>query len=239
MRHIYLGSQKYEDALELQRELVALVADREIQEHVLYLEHPPTLTLGRGTDMSNILVSDQFLADRGATIHLIDRGGDVTYHGPGQLVGYPIINIANYQKDLHWYLRKIEEVLIVALARFGVEARRFPPHTGVWVGDKKIAAIGIKVSRWVTSHGFALNINPNMDHFKWIVPCGIRDYGVTSISELIPTIPSLLEVSQVTAKAWTEVLGDLNADSPNWDASLLSDNSQRILASGIDLYGGE
>ena len=157
---------------------------------LLLLEHPPTITLGRGADRCHLLADETALDRLGVTVVDTDRGGDITFHGPGQLVGYPIVNLVDHRTDIDWYLRTVEGVLIEACGVFGLHARRFPPHTGVWVGDRKIAAIGVKVRRWVTSHGFAMNVRDLSAWFGLIVPCGLAEYGVTSVEqELGRTIP--------------------------------------------------
>lgn len=154
-----------------------------LEDVVLLLEHPPVYTLGRGSD-------PQFLKFDPATIahelHRIERGGEVTYHCPGQLVAYPIVNLQRYQPDLHWYLRKLEAVVLETIAAFGVTGERVAGLTGVWVGDRKLAAIGIKVSRWITMHGFALNVCPDLTGFDQIVPCGIADRSVGSLAQFVP-----------------------------------------------------
>jgi lipoate-protein ligase B len=176
-----LGRVEYAPAWRLQDELAELRAHGRMGDTLLLLEHPPTLTLGRSADRRHLLASTERLESLGFSVHEVDRGGDVTYHGPGQLVGYPIIDLSMHRKDLHWFLREIEAAIIDCLAEIGLEGHRFPPHTGVWVGERKIAAIGVKVKRWVSTHGFALNVDPDLSHFDLIVPCGIRGYGVTSI----------------------------------------------------------
>jgi lipoyl(octanoyl) transferase len=182
----------YEEAWNLQEKLAKQRLNGEIPDTLLLLEHPPTLTLGRGADKSHITASPQRLLDLGVTVFETNRGGDVTYHGPGQLVGYPILKLDSppFRQDLHWYLRSLEEMLIHALAGMDIEAGRFPGYTGVWTqpgtpDTRKIAAIGIRTSRWVTQHGFALNVTSNLSHFDLIVPCGIHDYGVTSLKETL------------------------------------------------------
>ncbi|GIW06661.1 MAG: octanoyltransferase [Dehalococcoidia bacterium] len=185
-----LGLLGYDDALQYQQALVTQRLSGRVGDTILFVEHPPTITLGRAANRANLLLSEAELARRGVAVRESDRGGDVTYHGPGQLVGYPIVDLTGRGRDLHRYLRDIEGVLISALEELGIEAGRVPGLTGVWVGPRKIAAIGIKVSRWVTSHGFALNVGPDLSGFSFIVPCGIRDRGVTSISrELGQRIP--------------------------------------------------
>jgi lipoyl(octanoyl) transferase len=181
-----LGQTPYADALALQR---ALVEDRRagrIADVLLLVEHPPVLTVGVRGDggRSHILASPDVLAARGIEVHETGRGGDVTYHGPGQIVGYPIIDLKPDRCDVHGYLRDLEEVLIRVAADFGIDAGRVPGLTGVWVGEHKLAAIGVRISRWITSHGFALNVAPNLEDFDLIVPCGIADRGVTSLARL-------------------------------------------------------
>jgi lipoyl(octanoyl) transferase len=181
-----LGQTPYADALALQR---ALVEDRRadrIGDVLLMVEHPPVLTVGVRGDggRSHILASPDALAARGIEVHETGRGGDVTYHGPGQIVGYPLIDLKPDRCDVHGYLRDLEEVLIRVAADFGIDAGRVPGLTGVWVGEHKLAAIGVRISRWITSHGFALNVAPNLEDFDLIVPCGIADRGVTSLARL-------------------------------------------------------
>ena len=152
---------------------------------VLFLQHPPVLTIGASGGEDNIIAARDTLAENGITIYHTDRGGDITCHGPGQLVGYPIFDLKTKGKDLHQYVRNLEEVIIRTLEGFSIQARRISGYTGIWVGQEKIGAIGIKVSRWITKHGFALNINNDMHHFSFIYPCGIADRGVTSMSQLL------------------------------------------------------
>src|SRR5579872_1439673 len=155
MRAVWLGRVEYGACWQLQRELAALRGAGRIGDVLLLVEHPATITLGRGARPEHVLASSDRLVRLGVAVHAIDRGGDVTYHGPGQIVGYPITDLTNRGRDLHAFLRQIEEALILALCDFGVAARRFAPHTGIWVGDRKIAAIGIKVSRWISKIGRA------------------------------------------------------------------------------------
>lgn len=190
----FLGRVPYPDGLRLQEERVAAVRDAGAPEALFLLEHEPVLTLGRTAHRENIVASAETLERMGIGVHECGRGGDVTYHGPGQLVGYPIVNLAPDRKDVWKYVRNLEEALIRTLAGYGVQAARFQKLTGVWVGQEKVAAIGVRISRWVTSHGFALNVDPDLSHFRTIVPCGIRDYGVTSLARLMETPPPLREV---------------------------------------------
>jgi len=182
---VTLGRVDYEAAWALQ---LRLAGDRRaglVPDLLLVVEHPPTYTLGRAGHEEHLLVGPERLAQLGARVYHVDRGGDITYHGPGQLVGYPILDLLGRGRDVHRYLRMLEEAIIRTLAAEGIAAGRQPPHTGAWVGDDKIAAIGVKVSRGVTLHGFALNIAPNLDYCAAIVPCGIRDKGVTSLARLL------------------------------------------------------
>jgi lipoyl(octanoyl) transferase len=182
-----------------------LVDDRrhhpDLDDVLLLLEHPPTYTLGHGASL-DFLKFD--LAQSAWDVHRIERGGEVTYHCPGQLVGYPILNLTYYQKDLHWYLRQLEEVLIRVLADYGLQGERVPGLTGVWVSDRKVAAIGIKVSRWITMHGFALNVCPDLSGFDRIVPCGIPDKTVGSLEQFIPDV-KFEQVQEQVAIAFAEV----------------------------------
>jgi lipoyl(octanoyl) transferase len=182
-----LGLIDYQRALDLQRELVERRKRGEIPDQLLLLEHPDVITLGVKTrnDRSHVLESEASLAARGVALFETGRGGDVTYHGPGQLVGYPILDLKPDRCDVHRYVRDLEEVLIRAVATFDIAAGRVPGLTGIWVGagdrQAKLAAIGVRISRWVTSHGFALNVNTDLSQFGLIVPCGITDKGVTSM----------------------------------------------------------
>ena len=177
-----LGHIDYQKAWNLQHEIFNKRLSNEVSDTLLLLEHSNTYTLGKSSNKANLLFSDVELQQKNIAIYNIDRGGDITYHGPGQIVGYPIIDLSFWHKDTHKYLRALEEVIIKTLLEFGVKAERNEKHTGVWVGNNKICAIGIKVSRWITMHGFALNINTDMDLFNGIIPCGIMDKGVTSLS---------------------------------------------------------
>ena len=189
-----LGTVPYADALALQAELVEERRAGRIPDTLLLLEHPHVLTIGvrRGGGRSNILASAERLDALGLEVHEAGRGGDVTYHGPGQIVGYPILDLRPDRQDVHRYVRDLEEVMIRLCARFGVQASRVPGLTGAWVfhperGPEKVAAIGVRISRWITSHGFALNVNVDLNFFDLIVPCGIADRGVTSLQREIGT----------------------------------------------------
>ena len=208
----FLGRVSYEEGLRLQEERVAGVQAGSLPEALYLLEHDPVLTLGRSAHSENIVASGSELSRLGIRVFECGRGGDVTYHGPGQLVGYPILNLAPDRKDVWKYVRGLEEALIRTLADYGVTAGRFERLTGVWVGQEKIAAIGVRVSRWVTSHGFALNVTTNLDHFRTIVPCGIRSYGVTSMARHIDIPPRLDEVGRKAAF----YLGQVFEREPVW-----------------------
>jgi lipoate-protein ligase B len=207
LRTFWLGMTPYLAAWNLQRRLAEARAEGRAPDILLLLEHPPTITLGRGARREHLLASSAELDRRGVAVYEIDRGGDVTYHGPGQLIGYPILDLAAHGRDLHAYLRRMEGALIRCLALLGVEARRFPPHTGVWVGDRKIAAMGVHVRRWVSTHGFALNVQPDLSHYDLIVPCGIREYGVTSLADLAPPAPPMARVAALVAREFDREFG--------------------------------
>ncbi len=196
------GSTPYKTAWEWQRSLVyARKQDPDLNDVLILLEHPPVYTLGQGSDLSFLKFDP---TDSQYELHRIERGGEVTYHCPGQIVGYPILNLNHYQKDLHWYLRQLEEVIIRVLAVYGLAGVRIPGLTGVWVEDRKLAAIGIKVSRWITMHGFALNVCPDLSGFDRIVPCGIADKSVGSLEQFVPGI-TIEEVQQEIAIAFADV----------------------------------
>ncbi len=180
-----LGLVDYAEALDLQKAKVAQRQAGAIPDTLLLLEHPHVYTLGRNARRENLLVSVEWLASRGVQVLETDRGGDVTYHGPGQLVGYPILDLAQHRRDISWYMRSLEEVVIRTAHDFGIETGRSPGARGVWVGNDKLAAMGVHLARWVTSHGFALNINTDLRYFEWIVPCGLHDKGVTSLAKLL------------------------------------------------------
>lgn len=182
----YLGRTPYAEALALQQSLHEARKQNEVTDTLLLLEHPHVITLGRAANRANILADEQMRAAKQVELFETGRGGDVTYHGPGQLVGYPIINLAPDRQDVRRYVRDIQEVLVRTARDFGVEAEpRGGEYVGVWVGDEKLAAIGIRISRWVTMHGFAFNVTTNLDYFNLIVPCGIADHGVTSLEKIL------------------------------------------------------
>ena len=196
------GLMPYREVWNWQRSLVTdRKANPSLNDVLILLEHPPVYTLGQSSDVGFLKFDP---ATSGFDLVRIERGGEVTYHCPGQLVGYPILNLAFYQKDLHWYLRQLEEVLIQVLNSYGLQGDRVPGLTGVWIDGYKVAAIGIKVSRWITMHGFALNVCPDLRGFRHIVPCGIADKPVGSLQQFIPNI-SFAEVQHQVAIAFANV----------------------------------
>jgi len=206
-----LGRVPYDAGLQLQQQLVEDRRAGRVGDTLLLLEHPPVITLGvktRGRS-TNIVASPGVLEEAGVEVFETGRGGDVTYHGPGQLVGYPIFDLNPDRRDVHRYVRDLEEALILAVRRFGVEAGRVPGLTGVWVGEsgreEKLAAIGVRISRWITSHGFALNVSPDLRHFGLIVPCGIVDRGVTSLSRLLGRDVPMADVEDAVEASFRQV----------------------------------
>ncbi|MGC2621255.1 MAG: lipoyl(octanoyl) transferase LipB [Acidobacteriaceae bacterium] len=238
---LQIGRVPYTEGLELQRRLVAERHADRIGNTLVLLEHPPVLTLGRNASRAHILASNEFLASQGIEVHEINRGGDVTYHGPGQLVGYPIFDLRSYTPRLGAvdFVRRIEEALIRACGDFGVPATRIPGRTGVWtlaggtIQEKKVAAIGIHIARGITSHGFALNVNPDLRDFELIVPCGIADRSVTSLEleagQESDLSPSMETVRNAVARQFgrvfelpvlaAETLSDLLPESPTLSAA--------------------
>jgi lipoyl(octanoyl) transferase len=202
-----LGTIGYQEGLELQQQLVDQRKAGLIADQLLLLEHPAVITLGVKTrdDRSHVLATPEALAAAGVGLFQTGRGGDVTYHGPGQLVGYPILDLNPNRRDVHRYVRDLEEVLIRAVASFGITADRVPGLTGIWVGDEKLAAIGVRISRWVTSHGFALNVTTDLSQFNLIIPCGIPDKGVTSMARLMSRPVRMAEVEDAVVAAFGKV----------------------------------
>ncbi len=191
-----LGLVDYKSAWDYQKKIFDLRYQKKIPDVLMLLEHNHTYTLGKVADRKNLVSSNKFLSENKIEVFEIDRGGDVTYHGPGQIVGYPIIQLQDWEKDTHKYLRALEQVIINTIAEFGISGSRKEKYTGVWVDEKKIAAIGIKVSRWITMHGFALNVNTDLNMFKGIIPCGISDKEVTSMQKEISKPLNLNEVKE-------------------------------------------
>ena len=204
---VNLGYLAFSESLEFQRAVSAARIIGAVPDDVLLLvEHPPVVTLGRSTKGENLHISEALLAARGVERFDIERGGDATFHGPGQLVGYPIVDLKRHTQDLHWYLRQVEEALIVALAGAGLRAGRVRKYTGVWIDDRKIASIGVHARDWVTRHGFALNVSTDLSYFDLFTPCGIPDVVMTSVSrELGDAAPTMPAMQHLTADAFATV----------------------------------
>lgn len=199
-RLIKTGMLDYQQAWDFQRRLHQQRVAGEIPDTLIITEHPPTYTLGKSGHEENLVADEARLKRQGVNVYRIDRGGDITYHGPGQIVGYPILDLHDHYLDVHRYLRDLEEVIIKTLADYGVESGREEGLTGVWVKGAKVAAIGVKTSRWVTMHGFAFNVNTDLGYFQNIIPCGITDKPVTSLSQLLRNKQDLDEVIEKVVK---------------------------------------
>lgn len=195
------GRVAYQAAWDYQRELHAKRLAGEIPDTLVLLEHPPVYTFGKNSDESNLL------NPRDAEVIQSDRGGDITWHGPGQLVGYPIFNLEEHRKSVSWYMRNLEEVIIRTLQSFGIESARVDGLTGVWLGNEKICAMGVRLSRWVTMHGFALNTEPDMSYFQGMIPCGIQEKGVTSMARVLDRSIGFDEVIPPLLEAFKSVFG--------------------------------
>jgi lipoyl(octanoyl) transferase len=199
--------EPYEKIWNLQRELQKEVIANRSHSYLILTQHNPVITLGKSGTYENLLLSQQELKKKKIQFFEIDRGGDITYHGPGQLVGYPILNLENLKKDIHWYLRTLEQIIMETLQEYTIPSRRIHGLTGVWIDNKKICAIGIKTTRWVTMHGFALNINTDLAPFQAIVPCGIQQMGITSIAEQVGNIIPLDEVITILLQKFSAIFG--------------------------------
>ena len=200
------GIVPYTEALEMQRALVEERRAGRVPNLLLLLEHPPVITLGvRGSSRAHITATDALLASRGIDVHDTGRGGDVTYHGPGQIVAYPVLDLRPNRCDVHRYVRDLEEVMIRVCADYGVTAGRVAGLSGAWVDSEKIGAVGVRISRWITSHGFAFNVNTKLDDFQLIIPCGIADRGVTSLQKLLGRPVPVGEVEQRIIARFVEV----------------------------------
>ena len=195
-----LGHRPYQEVWDLQKEMQAKRINIEIEDTLILVEHEPVYTLGKNADENHLLQN----RDESVDVFQIERGGDITFHGPGQLVGYPILDLSNYKKSVSWYMRTLEQVTIDVLDEIGIEAKRSEGLTGVWVGDEKIAAQGVRISRWVTMHGFALNVNTDLSFYDGIIPCGIFDHGVTSIEQLLGEKQDMETVKQVVIKKFNQ-----------------------------------
>lgn len=201
----YLGQFDYSKSSALQRRLVRKRTAASIPDTLLLMNHPPVFTIGRKGTRENILVPEELLLQEGIAVHEIDRGGDITYHGPGQLVGYPILDLRHHGQDLHRLIYHYEEVIIRVLNDYGIKGGRLEQYPGVWVGLEKICAVGIGVSNWISYHGFAFNLDPNMEHFSYILPCGIKEYGVTSLRRILGHPVAEREVADKIVRRFGEV----------------------------------
>jgi len=219
---VNLGRTRYAEAWDLQRKIFSARLARAIPDVLLLTEHEPVYTLGKGADTNHLLAGEAELHEKNIDLYAIDRGGDVTFHGPGQLVGYPILDLNDYYLDIHRYLRDIEEVLIRTAKDFAVNAERSDGYTGVWVKNDKIAAIGVKVSRWVTMHGFAFNVSTDLSYFDRIIPCGIFHRGVTSLQMLTGRVIEMADVEKAVMRNFESVFSV--ASQPMMLDELLSNN---------------
>ena len=202
----------YEEAWKLQHEILQLRKENSITDVFLLLEHPHTYTLGKTADKKNLTGSKEYLEANNISVFEIDRGGDITYHGPGQVIGYPIISLNEWQNDTHKYLRALEEVIILTCKEYGLDTGRNPKYTGVWIENRKIAAIGIKISNWISMHGFAFNVNTDLLFYNGIIPCGITDKEVTSLAKELGKKISLEEVKEKLLRNFIEVFRYENID---------------------------
>lgn len=246
MFNVYkLGTVPYAKALDIQLKLLELRKKGEIEDTLLLLEHPHTITIGRRGNMANLHAAEKYLEKAGIHFEVISRGGDVTYHGPGQLVGYPIMDLNEMGRDIHKYLRRLEETIIVSLDDFGIRGRRVKDVTGVWVKWHKIASIGVGVKNWITYHGFALNVNTDLSYFDMMVPCGIENVRMTSIQRWLARkeFVDMPEVEESIIKAFTHVFDIThsntitlynNTDGRDIDFDLLLETGKR-LGSDTDL----
>lgn len=218
LRVVELGLMAYDRALEIQHQLVEERAAERIPDTLALVEHPPVITMGRSAQQSDILASPEELDAAGATVHRITRGGEVTYHGPGQVVGYPIVNLYEHERKIRRFVERLEETIICVLRRhYEIEAARDASHRGVWVGDAKIAAIGISITRKITMHGFAFNVNTDLSHFGWIIPCGIHDRGVTSLETLMGHPLDMDTVREQVLGCFTEIYDYQITSREQWD----------------------
>jgi lipoyl(octanoyl) transferase len=237
-----LGMMEYGAAWDLQRRVVAARKAGAVPDVLLLCEHPHVITLGRSGKLANLRASDGVLRQRGVSFFETDRGGDITYHGPGQLVGYPILNLAEIRRDVAWYVRSLEEAMILATAEFGISSRRVPGRTGVWVEvpaepnaeEEKLAAIGVRLSRWVTSHGFAYNVSTDLHYFDLIVPCGIADRRATSLGKLLGRGVKIKEVSPKIAAHLGELFDtDLRVASRDTLDTMLRTHEDRAALTAV------
>ena len=200
-----LSLRRYQQVWEFQRHLQGLRKKDEILDTLILVEHYPVYTIGKNGSDTNIVAGEDFLKSKGIEVVQVDRGGDVTYHGPGQLVGYPIFDLNRHETSISWYMRSLEEVFIQVLSPWSIKGGRSEGYPGVWVGEEKVVALGVRISRWVTMHGFALNVNTNLDHFSGIIPCGINDRGVTSLEKLLGHGLDMEKIKNIIIKSFQDV----------------------------------
>tara|TARA_Y100001960_G_scaffold4609_1_gene4912 strand:- start:711 stop:1382 length:672 start_codon:yes stop_codon:yes gene_type:complete len=196
-----LGQRSYKEVWSLQKKMQLKRINKEIDDFLILVEHNPVYTLGKNADTNHLLQGRDLSVD----VFNVERGGDITFHGPGQLVGYPILDLTNYKKSVSWYMRSLEQLTIDVLGEFGIKANRIKGLTGVWVGDEKIAAQGVQLSRWVTMHGFSLNVNPDLSFYDGIIPCGIFDYGVTSLERLLGSTQKMKKVKSLVIDKFNQI----------------------------------
>jgi lipoate-protein ligase B len=215
-----LGRRPYAEVLDLQREVAKERIAGTRPDTLLLVEHEPVVTLGRSSKAAHLLADERLMNARGVGLYEIERGGDVTFHGPGQLVGYPIIDLSQHKQDLHWYLRQLEQVLIDALVTFGIQGSRVETYTGVWVGGRKIASIGVHARSWVTWHGFALNVSTDLSYFDLIVPCGIPQVRMTSIEGELGRPVDVATVAEIVTEAFASVFNLTALEQRDLDAAV-------------------
>ena len=196
-----LGKRSYEEVWNLQKKMQIKRMAGEIDDLLILVEHDPVYTLGKNADVNHLLQS----RDRTIEVFNVERGGDITFHGPGQLVGYPIIDLANYKKSVSWYMHSLEQLTIEVLSEFEISAKRVKGLTGVWVGDKKIAAQGVRLTRWITMHGFSINVNTDLSYYNGIIPCGIFDRGVTSMEELLGSTQKMEKIRTLVIDKFNQI----------------------------------
>jgi lipoyl(octanoyl) transferase len=207
LSYIDLGFIDYNEAWELQKNYFIKRSQNLIEDTLFLLEHPHTFTLGKVADKNNLVWDEKSLKEKNVKVYDIDRGGDITYHGPGQIVGYPILDLKLWKQDTHEYLRGLEQVIINVCSEYGIQSGRKKNYTGVWIDERKICAIGIKISRWITMHGFAFNVNTNLEMFNGIIPCGIKDKEVTSLQKELGVMINLNEVKQKIVNSFVNYFG--------------------------------
>ena len=196
-----LGIRSYQEVWDLQKDFQKKRIEKRLDDTLILVEHEPVYTLGKNANKNHLLQS----RDRSVNVYDIERGGDITFHGPGQLVGYPIIDLSYYRRSVSWYMRRLEQLAIDVLKDFGISASRIKGLTGVWVGEEKIAAQGVRISRWVTMHGFSLNVNPDLSFYDGIIPCGIFDHGITSMEELLGSAQDMDDVKAMVVEKFNNL----------------------------------